>query len=436
MSTSDSPFQAFIKSPILWGAAATVGFYGLVEAGIVHGHYVDSYFTGHPVEYTATAIFFVGLAVLVIKTLSIAVQRKRLDEPFLGPPPDGGQPVADCRVLAARLDRLPPGRQSDYLVRRLRAALEYVRRNASAEGLDEELRFLADADAARLHASYGMVRIIIWAIPVLGFLGTVIGITLAVGKLTPDALEASLPEVTRNLSIAFDTTAQALWLSIILMFAQFLTDRAESRLLADVDQRADADLVGRFQRSVREADGQLGAVRLMIEEVIVGTEKLVRRQSDLWQSTVAAAAERWQNMAAAAGSQLQSALAASLDQSLQRHAATLAASAERVDQQSRQSWERIQQSLSGNTQSLIKLNEAVREEAELIGQAVDAAGKVTSLEEALNHNLRALAGSKNFEETVMSLAAAIHLLNSRLGSSPAETPRVQLESTRKTGKAA
>jgi len=42
--------------------------------------------------------------------------------------------------------------------------------------------------------------------------------------------------------------------------------------------------------------------------------------------------------------------------------------------------------------------------------AIQAAGEVTRLEDALNRNLAALAGSKNFEETVVSLAAAIHLL--------------------------
>ena len=60
------------------------------------------------------------------------------------------------------------------------------------------------------------------AIPVLGFLGTVIGITLAIGKLSPQALEDSLPEVMTSLSVAFYTTTQALGLSIVLMFAQFL----------------------------------------------------------------------------------------------------------------------------------------------------------------------------------------------------------------------
>jgi hypothetical protein len=57
------------------------------------------------------------------------------------------------------------------------------------------------------------------------------------------------------------------------------------------------------------------------------------------------------------------------------------------------------------------------------------------LEEALNHNLASLAGAKNFEETVMSLSAAIHLLTARLSEAPA-SPKVRLESPRRVNHAA
>lgn len=436
MSQSNTPIRAFLQSPILWGGIASVGFYALVSAEVLRGEYIEDYFTGHPVEYAAAVMFFVGLAALAIKTLMTGAQLRRLDEPLLGPVREGGQPAADCCTLAARLDRLPPGQQTDYLVGRLHDALEFVRRSGSADGLDEELRYLADMDAARLHASYGLVRVIIWAIPVLGFLGTVIGITMAIGKLSPAALETSLPEVMKSLSVAFYTTTQALGLSIVLMFAQFLTDRKENALLSEVDKQAEAEMIGRFERALRQGDGQLGAVRQMLEAVIAGTEKLVVRQAEIWQSSVAAAAQRWQTMAETSGRQLESALATSLDRSLEKHAMTLVDNETRLADTNRENWRRIQDTLVDNTQSLAELNRAVREEAELIGQAVDAASRVTSLEEALNRNLQALAGSRNFEETVMSLAAAIHLLNNRLGAPAAGTRIVQLESSRKTEQAA
>ena len=53
--------------------------------------------------------------------------------------------------------------------------------------------------------------------------------------------------------------------------------------------------------------------------------------------------------------------------------------------------------------------------------------QVAKLQETLNQNLRTLAGAKNFEQTVMSLAAVIHLLNARLGELPGDSPQVELE---------
>ncbi len=62
--------------------------------------------------------------------------------------------------------------------------LQHVRRHGSAETLDDELKYLSDIDAGRLHTGYGLFRVIVWAIPILGFLGTVIGITMALNAST------------------------------------------------------------------------------------------------------------------------------------------------------------------------------------------------------------------------------------------------------------
>ena len=74
-------------------------------------------------------------------------------------------------------------------------------------------------------------------------------------------------------------------------------------------------------------------------------------------------------------------------------------------------------------------------QGELMTQAIRAAGDVVQLEQALNDNLSALAGSKNFEDTVMSLSAAIHLLNTRLGKL-SDAPHVELKSPQVKGRAA
>jgi hypothetical protein len=77
-----------------------------------------------------------------------------------------------------------------------------------------------------------------------------------------------------------------------------------------------------------------------------------------------------------------------------------------------------------------------------MGRILQASGDVEQLQDVLNRNLAALAGAKNFEQTVLGLAAAIHLLNGRMVESVgplysgSTVPAVQLESKRRTSKAA
>jgi len=428
--------QSLAKSPILWGGLMCAGFYGLISLRIVNSEQVDWIFASHPVEYVATTMFFIGLAALAIKVGDIADQHRALARRPLAPIPPGGQPVTDCEPLAARLEQLPERHQNSYFVRRLRDAFEHVRRSGSADAINDELKYLADLDAGRLYASYGLVRMIIWAIPILGFLGTVIGITMAIGKLTPEALETSLPMVMNALSVAFYTTIQALGLSIVLMFAQYFTSQKENALLAQVDQRAEEELVGRFERLPDGPDGQLAAVRRMVETLIDSTERLVRQQAELWQASLDAAQERWATVAQSAGEQLQTALAGALDESLRVHAHEVVAAQERANDTNRQDWQQLQHALIQNTETVADLQRAVVRKAEVLGRAIEATDQVVTLQHTLNANLGALAGAKNFEQTVISLAAAIHLLTARLGELPTETPSVELEPARQTGQAA
>lgn len=427
---------ALSRSPFLWGGLLSAGFYGLLHAGLLGSNLLEEYFASHPVEYVATTLFFVGLAALGVKWLDMVVQRQWLLRALLPPAPAGGESVEACGRMQRQLDEAAGQSCQDYLIRRLREALEHVRRKGQADTLEDQLKYLADLDAVRLHASYSLVRVIIWAIPILGFLGTVIGITMAIANLAPDAVEDSLPQVVGGLSVAFATTTQALALSIVLMFTQFLTERSETRLLEQVDQRAEAEMIGRFQLLPPGTDGQLAAVKLMADKVIEAADNLVRRQVELWQQSMQAAEARWSRATADAGAQLQQSLAKALDQSLGAHAERLTAAERSLAETSHRHWDKLSRTTADANRMLAEMQKAMADQAESLRQAVAAVGDVARLEDALNRNLGALAGAKNFEQTVNSLAAAIHLLNGRLEPAIGETPRVQLKPTGKSGQAA
>jgi biopolymer transport protein ExbB/TolQ len=240
VSQFNSWSNGLLRSPLLWGAALACCFFGLVHGGVITNPIVVRYLAGHWVEYVEVALFCVGLAALAMKTREIFAQQRQPDEDFLGPIPEDGQPPEEAAALAATL----PG-ASGYLPRRLAEALDYVRRTGTANELDDHLKYLSDLDTTRAQQSYGLVRFIVWAIPIMGFLGTVIGITVAIANLSPTEME-NIGSVVAGLGTAFDTTATALTLAMVLMFLQFTVDRAEQRLLARVDDAAWRSLTGRF----------------------------------------------------------------------------------------------------------------------------------------------------------------------------------------------
>jgi biopolymer transport protein ExbB/TolQ len=392
MSKSSQFAQSVTKSPFLWGILGSVGFYALILSipkdapGMV---FVLRYFTHHPVEIMETVMFSIGLAALIVKLFEIAVQRVGLRSLMFGQA-TAPQPIEECNVLLDRLESLPGRRQGEYYIARLRAALEHLRRYGSAERLYDELKCLSDLDAGRLHNSYGLFRVIVWAIPILGFLGTVIGITMALNSVDLQAPDESMLKVLNGLGLKFDTTALALTLSMVLMFVHFSVERAENSLLEQVDDHVQDELAGRFAVIPTGAEGQFVAVRRIAEAMMQATDSLVQRQAELWQASVDGAARQWAQMSEGAAAHVQTALAATTGE--------------------------------------------LGRQTEVLQQAVGAAGEVMRLEDALNRNLAALAGAKHFEQTVLSLAAAVNMLSARLAEAP--NAPIHLESTRRAAHAA
>jgi biopolymer transport protein ExbB/TolQ len=428
-------FGAIVGSlgwPLIWGVAAWVGFYVLIHQGWIRNELVLRYVAQHEIEYIEMALFFVGLAALALKLLSVLAQYLTLGRVRLTPAPAGGQPVEECPALVDSLDELPSGLRGSVLARRLRSALEFVGLSGSADGLDEELRNLSDEDASRQHEEYALVRIIIWAIPMLGFLGTVIGITAALGDLSKDSLinspDVAMDGLLSGLGVAFNTTALALSLSVVLMFLQFLIHRIESELLNAVDARVESELIGRFQRLGSSRDPHIALLQRMSAQVIAATEKLVARQAELWQSSMEAAHERWSQLVSSSGKQLEDSLAGALDRTVKTHTAELVKAENAAAERSQRYGEQLKAALVQSAQVMKDQQSELVRQGQVLSRAVEAAGQVAGLQQTLNQNLQALAGAKNFEDTVMSLAAAIHLLNTRLGSGPS-TPSIQLADT-------
>lgn len=460
-------------SPVLWGGLLTVGFYQVIPVLPVQRDLAERYFCSHPLEYATALLFFVGMAILGLKGFRVFVERRALASAPIDLDALRKLPEPEARIdrLASQLDAAPPQMRSSGLGRRLQDIVVYLRGQKSREGLEEHLKYLAEIAGERMHDSYALVRTITWAVPILGFLGTVIGITLAIANVTPEQLDTSLGEVTGGLAVAFDTTALALGLSLVLVFTSFLVERFEQENLNDVEEFGIRRVLGLFP-AARASGNSLSDVQSQAsQQLLEKTESLISWQTQLWQESLESLRSRWTESLATQQQELDAALQAGMQATLADHARQLEAvrgefltafqesagelraglAETRADQkmllegvqtQLEELWSRargdlaslqsdqaerageliqtLSQAVSGWQEELrqssevgIAQSEELRQQGELLARIVDSEEGLARLQGNLKDNLEALRSLETFDETLHSLTAAVHLLTAR-----------------------
>ena len=110
-------------------------------------------------------------------------------------------------------------------------ALRRFHSSHSIQDVSQAVREISESEADRLDSELSLVRYVAWAIPSVGFVGTVRGIGEALTK-ADQAIKGNIQGVTDSLGLAFNSTLIALFLSIILMyFIHLLQSRQESLIL-------------------------------------------------------------------------------------------------------------------------------------------------------------------------------------------------------------
>ena len=134
-------------------------------------------------------------------------------------------------------------------------------------------------------SSYSVPRILVWAIPLLGFIGTVVGISKAVSGFSGflqdagdvEQIKEGIGTVTGGLAVAFDTTLLALLLSVLVMIPLVLIERYESRLLLGIDIFINDKLLPRLREKNRDVNEEMiaQAVEDAIHQHFPNPEKLI-----------------------------------------------------------------------------------------------------------------------------------------------------------------
>ena len=187
-------------------------------------------------------LMFWALAIMGYKAVKISGER-RLLEVDLVPVAEGMRILPeDTREFARQVQALPDDQQQMLLPRALLNALRRFNSTHSIQDVSSSTNTICESEAERLESELSMIRYISWAIPSIGFIGTVRGIGEALAQ-ADKAVQGDIAGVTQSLGVAFNSTFIALLISIFLMFLVYQLQLLQERLVFDTQAYCDDKLI-------------------------------------------------------------------------------------------------------------------------------------------------------------------------------------------------
>lgn len=277
---------------ILFGSAGFVAFYGifpyLVFEKLNLNYFIDIFRNRGAVPYVTTFVFFWAVAILFLKIIKINREKKQNNSAKLE--------LGNCNKndILQKIEELRRSNKTkaSTLVSLIHNTFLRLDSIGRIENISETLEQQANIEITRLESSYSVVKTIIWAIPVLGFIGTVIGISAATGGFVELLQGASdfaemkepLKNVVNGLAKAFETTLLALFWSVIIMFFSTFVEKREENLVTDVEEysidylhnKLQCDTAEPIEASIKSANWQ---------EILKSFDRILDDKIVKWQNT-------------------------------------------------------------------------------------------------------------------------------------------------------
>ncbi|MGB7346318.1 MAG: MotA/TolQ/ExbB proton channel family protein [Pirellulaceae bacterium] len=376
---------------LIWYGA----MYPLANGGFQFG---QLFWNRGPIPFPTTFLMFWALAILVLKWLNLKKQKEAMLLDVL--PTEVSQEITITSIdgFIDHINELPGASADTFLVNRVIRGIEHFRVRRSAAETVTMMESQSAIDANNVAGSYTILKVFIWSLPILGFIGTVMGVSQAVASLGTgmnsggmDGMKDSLNMVFGGLGTAFDTTLLALIMSMLVKIPASAIQKSEEDLITSVDEYCNENLLRRLN------DGREGGVAATTSD----SDTAVFRQAvEQALGTQHAEMERWLSKLDAIGTRLSSQVAEGWDhvndrieQQQQKHVKTL--NSQQLDQQARLQAQLDQMAnAAGKIQST--LNDLAKQAASMQNEVTGSfAGANTSLQEnfqGLQRGLNSLSG--------------------------------------------
>ncbi|HEY1489662.1 MAG TPA: MotA/TolQ/ExbB proton channel family protein [Verrucomicrobiae bacterium] len=209
----------------------------------------------------ATFFFFGGISILLLKGQKLKFQEQALKLSAVPAEPEFVLNETTAATVLNRIHSLVDHPRHFVLLNRIDRALSNFKNIGQVNDVSAILRAQAENDEDQVASSYTVVNGLVWAIPVLGFIGTVLGLSLAIGRFTQTlqaggdltAIRASLQGVTGGLATAFESTLVALTFTLILQLVITFNQKREMAFLDECNDYCHSHIVSKLRVSPRTA---------------------------------------------------------------------------------------------------------------------------------------------------------------------------------------
>ena len=184
-----------------------------------------------------------GVYLIISKLLELSRHKYLFDVDFLENISADDQSMI---TIGNELDnQLDEHERQTPLIRTLQASIRRYMITKDVQNTSDAIQASVEALAVKLEAENSMIRYLVWAIPSIGFIGTVRGIGQALSQ-ADQALAGDITGMTNSLGIAFNSTFVALLISMVLMFLLTQLQRLQDDLVVDTQEYCEKFLLARI----------------------------------------------------------------------------------------------------------------------------------------------------------------------------------------------
>jgi len=237
----------------LMGAGMTLVWYGITYP--IRGNNFGALFWERgPVPFPTTFLMFWAISILILKWLRLKQQKATMLLDVLPTEISDEITIDSLDDFITHINELPGASNDSFLINRVVRGIEHFRVRKSAAETVTMMESQSAIDANNVAGSYTILKVFIWSLPILGFIGTVMGVSTAVASLanslsdggSMDAMKSALQEVFGGLGTAFDTTLLALIMSMLVKIPASALQKNEEDLITSVDEYCNENLLRRL----------------------------------------------------------------------------------------------------------------------------------------------------------------------------------------------